>query len=50
MIASWTNVEHFAPVAREGNAVLIGVNGRVAKWSPEFRELVRKLALGFAEK
>ena len=48
VIASWTSDENFASVAREGNAVLIGVNGRVGKWSPEFRELVRKVALGLA--
>jgi hypothetical protein len=50
VIALWKGDEDFAPIAREGKAVLIGVDGRIDKWGREFRELVGKLAAGLAGK
>ena len=50
VIAHWQGDQNFAPIVRQGNTVLIGINGRISKWSPEFRELVRKVASGLARR
>jgi hypothetical protein len=48
VIAHQRDVEAFAPIVRQENAILVGVNGRVEKWNAEFQHLVRRLALAFA--
>jgi hypothetical protein len=48
VIAHQRDVEAFAPIVRQENAILVGVNGRVEKWNSEFQQLVRRLASAFA--
>ena len=44
VIARFSNATEYAPVVREGNAILIGFNPHAEDWSPLFRALIAIVA------
>jgi hypothetical protein len=44
IIALYTTSRSYAPVTRQGNTVLIGVNSYIEHWSKPFQKFVRELA------
>ena len=47
IVALFSTDSRYAPVTRQGQAVLIGVNSHVGNWSRPFRTFVREMILAF---
>lgn len=45
IVALFSTDSRYAPIARQGDAVLIGINSHVGNWSGPFRAFVRELVL-----
>ncbi len=47
-IARWADDAEYAPIARQGNFVLCGINADIRAWTPEFTSVLREIAVALA--